>query len=677
MKPEEIAKLLPWSKPVQRTTIHGERLFSKAKPDENFWRIWQQRRAELIKDGVKVSEWPRQSGKWEATWWQSLAPELIKQRAEALQASRATDAAIEIPAPPGFDYIGYQRAGVNFMANRYKTGVGAGVYLGDEMGLGKTIQAIGLINFDEKIHRVLVICPATLLYNWRNEMRKWLTRKMSVEVADLKCFPSSDVVIISYSLIHKFEKSLSYYWDLIVCDECHFLKNPASRRTKAVVGSRPKRKEVEALVASEGITKDQAKERLTKAPLNARRKLAMSGTPIENEPGDIFPVINWLDPKRWDNEFRFKLRYCNGKETSFGWSFDGASNTDELNRELRSGIMLRRMKRDVLKELPPKFRRIVELPNDDEASRAAVRAELEAFDDYYERLDRKAIAVELAKAGDSEEAYRAAIRALNEDLEIAFDEMAEVRHRTAIAKLPKVIEKLKEIFEEDSEHKLIVFFHHRDVAAALKKEFPNICLVVGGMDAQKKIEEVNRFQNDPKAQLFGGSLHAAGVGVTLTAASHVVFIEEDWKPSIISQAEDRAHRIGQHDNVLVEHWVLAGSLDVRMVMRTLKKQEMIESILDAETKAELEALPSFTADNPQTFNELTAESKALTEMQIAATVKALAILAQHGSFNKHEAALGRELASRSMLTPKQAALGRKLCLKYAETIGEELVNKIA
>jgi SWI/SNF-related matrix-associated actin-dependent regulator 1 of chromatin subfamily A len=188
------------------------------------------------------------------------------ERTAALNASRATDAAVELPVPDGLSYLPYQRAGIAYALGH------PSVLFGDEMGLGKTIQAIGIINSDPSIKRVLVICPASLKLNWRNELRKWLVREMSIGIAQGKEFPESDVVIINYDILTKHDPKIkAIEWDLVVCDEMHYLKSPDAQRTRAVIGFN-----------SKGKGKDVA-------PICGRRRIGLTGTPIPNRPIELFP----------------------------------------------------------------------------------------------------------------------------------------------------------------------------------------------------------------------------------------------------------------------------------------------------------------------------------------------------------------------------------------------------
>jgi SWI/SNF-related matrix-associated actin-dependent regulator 1 of chromatin subfamily A len=154
-----------------------------------------------------------------------------------------------------------------------------------------------------------------------------------------------------------------------------------------------------------------------------------------------------------------------------------------------------------------------------------------------------------------------------------------MRHATALAKVPLVVEHLVAALEESP--KIVVFAHHRDVIAALAAEFPGRVVTLTGNDSpEARQAAVDRFQTDPECSLFIGSITAAGLGLTLTAAAHVVFAELDWVPANMTQAEDRTHRIGQRESVLVQHIVLESSLDASMVRTLLKKQQVIDEAVD-------------------------------------------------------------------------------------------------
>ena len=473
----------------------------------------------------------------------------LTQHDQAVAASRAMDAAIEIPCPDGVAYRPFQRAGVQFLAQH------EAALLGDEMGTGKTIQTAGLLNLCPDIQRVLVVCPASLRLNWRRELERWIVaeRQLTVHIAStkesletLRAFwddPAGGlrVVILNYDILHTFEehrreeyrtkdgrKKTREVWtfgygglDVLVADEAHYLKNDTSRRSKAV------------------------------RCITARRRLLLTGTPLVNRPKELFPMLNYLDPTEWGNFWRYGMRYCNAHQIEIGrgrtaWDFSGASHLDELQDRLRSTLMLRRLKKDVLAELPAKQRQVIELPAN--GASTAVSAEMAAVARCSEQLAALQAAVELAKASDSDNTYEDAVAALRTGAQAAFTEMASLRHATAVAKIPYVVAHTQEALEADDAGKVILFAHHHDVVAGLQSglaEYGPVVLTGEISNPAVRQAAVDRFQTDQTCRVFIGSITAAGVGITLTASSHVVFSELDWVPGNITQAEDRAHRIGQ------------------------------------------------------------------------------------------------------------------------------------
>jgi len=195
-------------------------------------------------------------------------------------------------------------------------------------------------------------------------------------------------------------------------------------------------------------------------------------------------------------------------------------------------------------------------------------------------------AVELAKAMDDEGAYRNAIDRLRDASRVAFEEIARVRHGTSVAKVPYVVEHLR-----GASGKCVVFCHHYDVIDDIKAELGDAAVVADGtVPTAERQAAIERFQTDPTCQYFIGSIRAAGVDITLSAASHVVFAELDWTPGAMSQAENRLDRIRQRNSVLVQHVVLDGSIDARLARTIVSKQEAITEALDVEDERPSSAL---------------------------------------------------------------------------------------
>lgn len=349
--------------------------------------------------------------------------------------------------------------------------------------------------------------------------------------------------------------------------------------------------------------------------------------------------------------------------------------------------MVRRLKKDVLKELPAKRRQIIEIPTKG-CSNATAR-ENKAWEERQESIAKLQTAVELSKASDDPEEYKTAVEALRSGMQAAFTEMAQLRHATALAKVPFIIEHILE--SVDSSNKVVVFAHHRDVIAKiqelLKENSINSVILTGEMGAEERQNSVDSFQNKTSTKVFIGSIHAAGVGITLTAASHVIFAELDWVPGNMAQAEDRCHRIGQTESVLVQHLVLEGSLDATIAQTLVEKQNVIDKALDEKTApadfsekswGNLISIGEITTKH-LSKKQIEKEALEITAEEITSIHKKLqklsamcdgAVSADGLGFNKFDSPIGKQLALQSNLTAKQAVLGKKLITKYKKQLGE-------
>jgi SNF2 family DNA or RNA helicase len=682
--------ILPWSEPKRVATRAGDRMLRKSPATEAFWALWRANKETLKAAGISCSPIDTARTKWEILWWQSLDPveEQRQQtdRAAAVERSRAQDSDLEFPRPEGLDYLGYQKAGIAFalecFAHRH------GCLIGDEMGLGKTIQAIGVINATPEINKVLIVCPNTLKLNWQKELRRWLTRplKVAVQYADRPYLGDHvNILIVNYDVLHKFvERAQATKFDLRVTDESHYVKNPKARRTKATLA------------------------------IDAPRKIALSGTPIENRPVELWPVISDLHPARWHPKkgfFGFAKRFCGAVRNSFGWDFSGASNLPELQNLLRGTVMVRRLKADVLTELPAKRRQVIELEAD--GLEDLLQRERDAFEDKQEMIDRLRARCEIAKASDSRAEYDEAVTALRAGQGAAFEEMALIRHETALAKLPQCLEFIRGALDGG---KCIVFAHHVDVVAKIKAEFPQASVVTGAVKAGPlRQAEVDRFMLDPSCDVFIGN-NAAAEGLTLTASAHVIFVELDWVPGKLAQKEDRAHRIGQKDSVLCSYLVLEGSLDSHMAKVNVEKMKIIDSALDKETgfvEEDIEDAPvpvskvalapgiekeqaasqrreqkiaSMTPKQRASFDQLEKDSERMTDKACALALEGMKRLAacdnDHAAeindigFSKLDVAIGHDFAGRFILTRKQGALAARLCNKYRCQLGEQFIERL-
>lgn len=459
-----------------------------------------------------------------------------------------------IPAPNELDYLPFQRAGIEWMQDR------PNILLADAMGLGKTIQAIGLINIKPDIRHVLIVCPASLKINWKNELMKWSARPFTISIVDPGSeWIDTDIVILNYEQVQKHRPSIDKVeWDLLICDESHYLKNTKAKRTQVVVGY---------------WDNDPAKRIW---PIKAKQRLFMTGTPILNRPKELWTTVRALDKGGLGRDWLgFHTRYCAAYKDRFGWQLDGASNLEELQSRLRGSIMLRRKKENVLTELPAKRRQIIMLEPVTAGARQALKNEKELFETESKMaaLRAKVEALSIDKANAD---YKAAVQKLANMENVAFHDTARIRHHTALAKLPMAMDHLVNVLE--SEDKIVIFAHHHDVIDQLVEglaEF-NVVSFDGRTNVERRQAAVQAFQDNPKVRVIIGSIGAMGSGWTLTAASYVAFCELDWVPGNLSQAEDRLHRIGQAESVLVQHLMLNGSFDGRMAKSVMHKQTIIE-----------------------------------------------------------------------------------------------------
>ncbi|QER44981.1 hypothetical protein F0726_01921 [Acidithiobacillus caldus] len=407
----------------------------------------------------------------------------------------------------GGELRSYQKAGVEFITQHAK----GKAYVGDEMGLGKTITALAAIH-QEQAYPALVVCPAVVVGNWKQEAEKWLPQKSVQIIKSGKdtVDPKADIVIASYALAgvakgHKFQQ--------IVCDEAHYLKNPKSQRTKTVA-------------------------EIAKA---TPRRLLLSGTPVTNKPKDIFSQLEIVDVagkgKPFGTFFTFATQYCGGHEGRFGFEADGATNIEELNQRLRDSVYLRRDKSQVLTELPEKQRQVLLVGIPPETRRRIKEIEKE-----YDR--------------DKENRVRGA------EIKAMTNEMVAV----GMGKIDAASEYLEDFAETGK--KLIVFANLREVQQALLDKARDMGIphvhILGDDSAEDRTRAVRDFQEKPDVRFAICSLKAAGVGVTLTAASDVLMVEQDWTPANLDQAEDRAHRMGQKNAVNVVYLVMQGTIDQQL-----------------------------------------------------------------------------------------------------------------
>lgn len=489
---------------------------------------------------------------------------------KAIEDSAKVEGSIKIYHPESITPYPYQIAGVEYMLKRKS------VLLADEMGLGKTGQAILTMNMRKDVE-VLIVCPSIVKYNWLKEARKWMIGEITAYIYESKKIryytkrmtnhnKKTIIHIINYDILEKFrERLLGTPYNFIVCDESHYIKNAEAKRTK--------------------IAQELARKALW--------KIFITGTPIYNKPKDLYVALNLIDPNTFGNFFNFASRYCGAKKMNMGgksiMKFDGATNIDELNQILRSNYMVRRMTKDVLKDLPEKVKDVIVL-NEDSLDSIVKQEQTVIVKSAQEQERLKAEIAKLKEMAKENAAYEAVykdkVKSLKEAKFKSFGELSRLRKEMGVKKLPYVVEYVKEILEnsEDPLSKVVIFGHHTEVLEklyeAMKKYTPVI--ITGKTNESDRQKAITLFKDKNKCRVFIGSMGAAGTGVDglQNNCNTVVFAELDWTPSLVEQAEARLARIGQTLPVFVYHIVADGSIDSHIAKLMVQKTAVAKEILD-------------------------------------------------------------------------------------------------
>lgn len=486
-------------------------------------------------------------------------------------------AEMDFPVPAGRRLMRHQNSGVKWMV------LNKSVLQADPMGAGKTIMCAVAANKVE-CKRVLIVCPASVKVNWRREWKSWnliaKSGEQTVAVASGSFWPNTDVVVVNFDILHRFRTKYkreegkivrdvdknpvvdvmgqidAVDWDMIIVDECHMIKGRAARRTRALIGHWSWGKLIQTMI-------------------EGKRKIAMSGTPIPNRPEEIWPTAFWLWPETFPNFHLFGMRYCGAKRGKWGWSYKGSSNEKELNARLRLMGMMSRPKSITHEEVPEKSRKIIEFPIKGMAK--LVEDEKSAYYEHEKDLGEIRAKAEAAQVFNDEGGFRDAMRELNERVELGVGKLTKARLDIARAK----VEHVKEYIEgelESGREKIVVFCWHREIASALYKHFRKQAVMIdGGVPAEQRQRNIDKFQSDPECKIFVGTIASCGAGITLTAANLMLFVELHWVPGDIAQAEDRCHRKGQKRNLEVRYLVVEGSIDSVMSERIIDKLEVIEA----------------------------------------------------------------------------------------------------
>ena len=427
----------------------------------------------------------------------------------------------------------YQKYGYKWL--KYLTDNNLGACLADDMGLGKTLQAIALLSnlHEEKKKKSIVIMPKSLIYNWENEIKKF-SPKLKVGVyyginRDFSSLKKVDVILTTYGTIRNdIENLLKHKFDLLILDESQNIKNINSQTTKAVL------------------------------LLNAKKRVALSGTPIENNLLELYSLFRFLNPEMFGSVQRFTNSYILPIQ-----KYSDTSTIEELKKKIYP-FLLRRVKKEVLEDLPDKIEKLVYVDMNDEHRK------------FYE--ERRKYYYSLLEKNTSSQG--------NFDKFFVLQAINELRHIVSSPELEtkKIISSKKEVLIEnvieaiENNHKVLVFVNYlssiESICESLKENKIKYLKMTGQTKDRQNL--VDKFQSDSRYKVFVMTLKTGGVGLNLVSADTIFIYDPWWNTTVENQAIDRAYRLGQDKTVFAYKMIMRNTIEEKI----LKLQEIKNKLLD-------------------------------------------------------------------------------------------------
>ena len=427
----------------------------------------------------------------------------------------------------------YQKYGYKWL--KYLTDNSLGACLADDMGLGKTLQAIALLSklHEEKKKKSMVIMPKSLIYNWENEIKKFST-KLKVGVyyginRDFSSLKKADVILTTYGTIRNdIENLLEKKFDMLILDESQNIKNVNSQTTKAVL------------------------------LLNAKKRVALSGTPIENNLLELYSLFRFLNPEMFGSVQRFTNNYIVPIQ-----KYSDTSTIEELKKKIYP-FLLRRVKKEVLKDLPDKIEKLVYVDMNNEHRK--FYEERRKY--YYSLLEKNTL-----NQGNFDKFF--VLQAIN-----------ELRHIVSSPELEskKIISSKKEVLIEnvveaiENNHKVLIFVNYLSSIESICDSLKENKIKYLKMTGQTKDRQilVDKFQNDNRYKVFVMTLKTGGVGLNLVSADTIFIYDPWWNTTVENQAIDRAYRLGQDKTVFAYKMIMRNTIEEKI----LKLQEIKNKLLD-------------------------------------------------------------------------------------------------
>ena len=455
---------------------------------------------------------------------------------------------LQLPKEINADFREYQIKGFGWLWFMYKYGLNG--ILADDMGLGKTLQALTVLQKakeEDGPEPTLVICPTTVVFNWESEIQKFAPTLSCLKLTGTdrktlyKKIPEYDVIITSYALVRRdIEKLKEYNFRYIILDESQNIKNALSQTAQAV------------------------------KKLNAAHKLALSGTPIENKLEELWSVFDFLMPGFLFNMSEFNQRYVNP-------IMERADKTVEKRLKLQIyPFILRRMKRDVAKDLPDKVENIAYCELTDEQKDFY----LQVLDSTKEELFKSIEQNGLEKSRLS--IFSALLRLRQICCHPRLYDKENVKHISSSGKFEKLKSMLEEIISEG--HRILLFSQFVDMLDIVKGWLEREGIKYEYLTGKTKDRQaaVENFNNNPTIPIFLISLKAGGTGLNLTGADYVIHYDPWWNPAVEDQATDRAYRIGQTKKVLVYRLITKNTVEEKIQKLKTIKRNLVDSVISVD-----------------------------------------------------------------------------------------------
>lgn len=410
--------------------------------------------------------------------------------------------------------------------------------LADEMGLGKTLQSLKWCYWHPEARPIIVICRATVKYNWSIECKKhfgWQATILEGEKPRVlrNMLVADKIYIINYDILQYWVK---YLCDLdpevIILDEMQALGNLKTKRTKA--------------------TRELCRK--------AFHVIGLSGTPF-NHVAQLFPFLNICRPDVFDSWGEYAWRHCQPEKKFGKWQFKGAKNLKTLRKKLLATVMIRRLKKDVLPQIPPKTRIIYPLKIDNRKEYEQAEKDFKGWLRQYFRGDKK----KLNKSLRAERLVR----------------FGYLKRLAAKGKIKSIYDWVDGYFDENEGEKLILFGIHKFMIGALKERYRDISVVIdGSVTGKARQTAIDIFTHKERCKLMIGNSLAAGFGWNGTVANQVGFPELPWVPAEVNQCIDRIHRIGQGRPCFANFLIAHNTIESKLCDILQRRQNVFDEVMD-------------------------------------------------------------------------------------------------